>query len=491
MSGLRRTMSGHSTRRPRDTQFSSGCPIQAESGHRRILDGLRIGVWVLCPLILSACFGWGSALADEYQEEEKETAETAEMLVQHSLTGDWHGLRHLLLKEGIWSEVVYTSDFMANVSGGLHRDTFYLANVDMLLSVDLEKMAGWRNASLLVYGLGDLGGNPSSAVGDSQIIDNIQAPDTFKLYEAWFQQHFFNRRFSLLAGLYDLNAEFDMLNAAAVFINSSPGTDPTFSQSGRNGPSIFPVTSVAARAKIKFTESFYSQLAVLDGVSGNPNDPHGTHIIFDKDNGLLLTSEVGYLVIPERMVGKLPRFSRPGRRLSQERGQVYTGKYAIGIWGYTAQFPTLLSKATAGPVTTGGGNLGVYVIAEQQLFSESKARDQGLTGYVQLGRADPRFNQFEFYTGGGLVYTGLLPNRDEDILGAMVAVAYNGDTFKQAQRARGIPVGETETEIELTYRAQVSPWLAVQPDFQYVLNPGTNPSIDNAFALGLRLQTTF
>jgi porin len=52
-------------------------------------------------------------------------------------------------------------------------------------------------------------------------------------------------------GLYDLNSEFDVIEAAALFLNPSHGIGPDFAQSGRNGPSIFPVTSLAIRGEYR------------------------------------------------------------------------------------------------------------------------------------------------------------------------------------------------------------------------------------------------
>ncbi|NPC68126.1 carbohydrate porin, partial [Komagataeibacter sp. AV436] len=40
-----------------------------------------------------------------------------------------------------------------------------------------------------------------------------------------------------------------------------------------------------------------------------------------------------------------------------------------------------------------------------------------------------------------------------------------------ADRRAGLPGQGTEYHLELTYQAQVTPWMVVQPDFQYVLNP--------------------
>jgi porin len=43
-----------------------------------------------------------------------------------------------------------------------------------------------------------------------------------------------------------------------------------------------------------------------------------------------------------------------------------------------------------------------------------------------------------------------------------------------------------ETTWEMFYRVQLTPWLAVQPDLQYVVNPGGVG--ENALAAGLRLD---
>ena len=45
-----------------------------------------------------------------------------------------------------------------------------------------------------------------------------------------------------------------------------------------------------------------------------------------------------------------------------------------------------------------------------------------------------------------------------------------------------------ETAIELTYRLPVTRWLTFQPDVQYIVNPGTDPDIDDAIAIGLRFE---
>ena len=95
------------------------------------------------------------------------------------------------------------------------------------------------------------------------------------------------------------------------------------------------------------------------------------------------------------------------------------------------------------------------------------------------------------YAGAGLVYTGLLPSRSEDVLGLGVSAAFNGDDFKDAQAQAGTPVDDVETVIELTYWMPLLPWFSLQLDAQYIGSPGTDPTLDDAVLLGLRYQVIF
>ncbi|MEE1563177.1 MAG: carbohydrate porin, partial [Alphaproteobacteria bacterium] len=85
-------------------------------------------------------------------------------------------------------------------------------------------------------------------------------------------------------------------------------------------------------------------------------------------------------------------------------------------------------------------------------------------------------------------YTGLFPGRDEDRLGAAIGVGINGDPFKTANSV----TQDEEINLEFTYHAPILPWLALQPDLQYVINPGAgaNGDLGDAVVLGLRFEIT-
>jgi porin len=45
--------------------------------------------------------------------------------------------------------------------------------------------------------------------------------------------------------------------------------------------------------------------------------------------------------------------------------------------------------------------------------------------------------------------------------------------------------------IEATYRAPVSAWVTLQPDLQYIINPGGQRAASNALILGMRAEVGF
>jgi carbohydrate-selective porin OprB len=64
-------------------------------------------------------------------------------------------------------------------------------------------------------------------------------------------------------------------------------------------------------------------------------------------------------------------------------------------------------------------------------------------------------------------------------------------SYMSSQRMQGFPVTSAEKTIEITYLTQLTKRLAVQPDLQYVIHPGTDPTIPNALAFQLRFEISF
>ena len=346
----------------------------------------------------------------------------------------------------------YTFDVWRAASGGVRNGTLYLDNLDLVAEADMERLVGWDGALIHLYALYNNGQSLTDLLGDAQATSNIETgTQAFRLYEAWINQEI-GPSASLKVGLYDLNSEFDALDAGGLFIGSAHGMGTDISQSGLNGPSIFPSTSLAARMAFEPANGWTIRAAILDGVPGDPSRPKRTAVKLGGGDGALLIGEIE-APLPE-------------------------GKLLFGHWRYTTRFDDAVGGRTR-------GNDGWYLRGEHRLVRETAQPDQGLSAFFRLGIADTRFNMFGSFASAGLNYVGPIKGRDHDQLGIAVAAAFASDRYRDA-----VPSERSEVAFELTYRAGIAEWLSVQPNIQYVVDPGANLSLRNAFAVGLRTELT-
>lgn len=348
-------------------------------------------------------------------------------------------------------QLTYTGEVMGNVSGGVRKGARYLDNLDIVFEADLEKLAGWTGAQLHLYGLYNNGRSISAFAGDTQAISNIETGvSAFRLYEAWIDQKI-GERISVKAGLYDLNSEFDSLDAAGLFVSSPHGIGTDFAQSGRNGPSIFPNTSLAARFQVEPAEGWAVRAAVLDGVPGDPDHPRQTAIKLGNGDGALLVGEV--------------------------QAPLKGGKLLLGHWQYTAAFEPNDGGAAA------KGNSGTYLRGEMPIVVQG---DRRTDLFARIGTAKGRFNMFDAFASGGVKFAGWIPGREEDEFGLAVAAAFTSDSYRAAAGASA-----SEIAIEATYRAPLTSWLTLQPSLHYIRRPSADPTIPDALVIGLRAETSF
>ncbi len=334
----------------------------------------------------------------------------------------------------------YTAEVLSVVSGGISTGSDYLDNLDLVLEIDAADLWSEGAGRILLHGLYNNRSNFSAVrAGDLQGVSNIDADEALRLFEFWYELA--DTDWSIKTGLYDLNSEFDVNGAGAIFLNSSHGIGAEFGQTGENGPSIFPVSSLAFRVA-KTIGPVTARAAVLDGVPGDSGDPTSNRIKLDSEEGALAVSE---LDVP---------FANSSRLW-------------LGYWRYSAEFEWI------GGGGSSRGNDGWYVGAESGLEIGSRA----VNGFIRYGRADARFNVLSSYVGLGAVMTGTFNARPEDQLGIAVASA----------RAGGNPTRH-ETTWELTYRLRVNDHVVIQPDIQYVRNPSLSSGWDDAWIVGCRIQ---
>ncbi len=260
----------------------------------------------------------------------------------------------------ITAEAAYTGEVWRNVSGGVTQGTRYLDNVDLALTGEFQAFGA--DATIYIHGIHNNEETLSDIVGDAQVVSNIDNTDMYRVLEAWYEQQIPVWNASVKVGLYDLNSEFDAIDTAGLFLNSSHGIGIDFAQTGLNGPSIFPSTSLAARVEWAPSEQLTLRGAILDAVPNDPGDPNRMKI--DLSDGALLVGEVNYVTDNDVRLG-------------------------AGVWSYTKAFDLLVPTATE---TRSHSDVGIYAFADAVLYREPGSEGQGLTGFLRAGMADEDMN---------------------------------------------------------------------------------------------------
>jgi len=202
--------------------------------------------------------------------------------------------------------------------------------------------------------------------------------------------------------------------------------------------------------------------AVFDGVPGSLDDLSSFNLNWSTDEGALLSTELIF------------------SPYNKEYGKDYS-KYSIGGWYYTSSFETTFDG------TKQEGNYGLYVSGEHFVSTESSSSEQGLAFFGRFGIANSNFNPSDYSILGGASYIGLIPGRDEDILGLAFTSIHLSNEFRDAEEFEV----KFETIIELTYNLQLLNWMRLQPDLQYIFNPVAAPNSDYAFTAGIRAEVSF
>jgi len=476
---------------------------------------------------LSVLLGLLSLSPEELQASDTVAAlslKTQSLWEREYAIGDWGGQRTLLSDRGVLFNFTYVADVLSVVSGGIKRGTFYNGFLDLGTDIDFEKLVGWKGTHFHVNGFYPHGENGSgNYVGDIGTFSNIEAYDTYRLYELWVEQELFDGRFSLRAGQITFDSEFAVLDAyGGLFVQSGFGAPEAFSA---NLPlPVFPNAVPGLRARFAPVKGLSLQAAVFDGNVAPGLTPdhspdaapstefnrHGTDWALRPDEGALLVGEISYRfnqateeeASATRTTADSRRLAAGGRGVPQ-RG--LAGSYEAGFLYHTDAFAdiydvTLLdlhSSLAPAVARDRGADYAIYVNIEQEIWREPGTEMQGLGVFGHVAWMPQDRNFVAFSIEGGLHYLGAIPGRDKDALG--LGVAYIGISNQVAAAVRdtnhrdqtSLRQPDFEATIELVYRYQVAPWFSIQPHAQYVIQPGGTEVNDNALILGVRMNIAF
>jgi porin len=409
-----------------------------------------------------------------------------------SLLGDMWGLHPWLSKYGLSLSILETSEVLGNASGGVNQGFAYDGLTQMILQLDTQRAFNWYGGTFNVSGLQIHGRNLSADnLYTLQTASGIEADDATRLWELWYQQKFLQEdRLDVKIGQQSLDQEFMVSQNALLFVNTMFGWPMLPSADMPGGGPAYPLSALGIRARIRPVDSLTFLTGVFNGspVSDNNGDPQkqnpsGTS--FPLNGGALAIAEMQY------------SYPSLGSMVSADQSESLSGVYKLGFWYDTEDFADQEFDNE-----THQGNYAVYAVMDQMIWNDPNDPDgdRAINFFARaMGTPLEDRNPIDFSLNAGFTFHEPIPHRGDDTFGVGMGYAQVSDSVADLDQASGLPVQSGETFVEVTYQYQLTPWCQLQPDFQYVFNPGggiPNPNapgqeVKDEAVIGMRMNIIF
>ena len=402
---------------------------------------------------------------------------------QQYMLGDWGGERTKLAKEGVTFDFNDIGDFLVDVTGSQTHHATYFGRFRASTDIDFNKLSGF-DGEFYISGIWQYGRNLS---GDylhvNTLTSSIAGEESERIDQLWYKQGFFDHKMTLQLGQIAPVNEFGATDFFDILFNDELGYAPNalfntkypFSPAGKPGAVLWGDLS-------DLTPGLYAQVGVFTAYD-NPYRPdsNGVDYVDDFNHGMSGAFELGY----------------------KEQNTIYDGVYKVGA---TATPDVRYTNPATGQLYHGDYN--AYFLAEKTVYrppmtepadpkdmkstrGETVDKTKGLDLLFEFVGEPGDRNPLGYEATLGARYTGLIPCRPTDKIGAGLIYSDNSNSASDAYvNATGGGLGG-ETTIELDYQYNPSPWLSIQPDIQYIFDPGGDSSRDDIAVLGLRTIVRF
>ena len=420
-----------------------------------------------------------------------------------SLSGDWWGIRNYMEDSGVDISASYTNNIAGNPVGGQSAGFTYTDNTSFGLELNFEKLIGWKGLSVTVSGLNRAGSSLSQQnIGNQFTVQQVYGGQTVMFYALLFEQKLLDDKVSIKAGRFAAGDDFASSPIYWLYMNNGIDGNPQ-ALPVNTCFSAYPWAVWAARLRVDPTpecNAMFGVYQVSNRVFGHP-DYHGLDWSIRQGDGVLLLSQFAWtpeffkrpvekaavsdgksvVATKARSEGKTFKAVSPETEMKGLPGHYWFGAY-YSPWQF-AQF---------GTTDTASNSYGFYWHADQMVWQKSPGSDQGLTLWSSLVLS-PQQNiaKLPFQANAGVFYKGLIPTREQDytIFGLVYGKFSNNYARTVAAAGNGYP--QYEMVLEWGYRINFTKFAYVQPDLQWVINPGGTGRIPNALVLGAQMSVVF
>jgi porin len=399
-------------------------------------------------------------------------------------------LRKSLADAGFTIGGFYLGETFGN-TGGIHQGETYDGVLWTYLLGDLHKAGLWKGLcfyadSYQIHGRSITADN----IGSIVTVSNYEALPSTRLSELWLEQHLFNDHLTVRVGQLTADTEFLLSSGGSNFLDStwSWATLPSFNLPG-SGPT-YPLSTPGVRVALKPNDKWNLMVGVYNGdpagarCTGNPQVCDNDGLEFPLDSPPLVMAEGSY------------KYDQKGR---------LPGTLKIGGWnqfGTPHEQPlgsgvTVAITPNSVPIKT---DWAMYAIVDQLVWRVAGSKDAkgiGIFGRVIGGPTEQKL--VDFYVDGGITFSGMFPHRPDDILAAGFAYTGISNDVHGFNGTQDLPSARNfEALLEICYTAQLKTGWTLQPDFQYIWQPGggvPEPSgkgtVPNAAVWGVRTTINF
>ena len=460
--------------------------------------GAKLALWRMCLLgfvVLAALAVAGPARA-QIEEQGPRSDGPIQSTLRNTLPdgGDPFGSVRHLSERGIDFRLSYIADALGNVRGGQRRGWVGQGLFEPSLRLDFERLVGIHGLRAYANGffIHNTGRMRRDFVGGVNTIAAIEAMPRIRLSELWLEQSIANGLVRLRAGQLAADVEFFFSDLSPLFLQSDFPTISALNLPG-GGPA-FPLATPGVMMQVAPNEHLNFRAALFNGLVSRPGED---------DDQVRNRYNTDFRVRDPGLFFAEARFRQ--NQAVGEKGLARTVR--LGGWAHLGRFDNqrraadgslLADPSGSGVPLRRRGTGGLYAVLDQQLWRP--AGGDTLSGVSLFGRisvAPSDRSTIGFYIDGGMVFADFVPGRPHDRFGfSVIHSRYAAAVRRFDQDLLSLDPGASagrrisETNLELTYLAEIAPGFDLQPVVTHIWNPSERPG-RNALVVGLRTRILY
>jgi len=399
-----------------------------------------------------------------------------------NLFGNVGGIRSALDKAGVTYTLLYVNQAATNVRGGVRNDLAYADMFWLSGSADIEKLVGIKGASFHISftkrGGQDL--RATAGLNANLLVNEVFGQgNIYRFNHAYWQQSLFDDRLNVKVGR--ISGSFDFFPFACSFQNLTfCAAIPAYVTPNWTP---FPGYTYGIVPRVNVAKNLYIQggLYQIDSRYNQPDRAFALGPIF-RGEGSRKNIEAGW-----------------SPAIGGQAGHYRVGLFFDNVGGRDVARDVNGNDAaiTQRPLLTHKSQFGYYIMADQDVWHDPSRPDRRLTIFANLVQADRHVARLRQIAEMGAFWQGPLIARPQDEIGVAIGRVKTNEALTDADAAlRRLGVSTRaarryEYPAEFFYSLHPVPSIIVQPNVQYIVNPGGRTDNRDEMVLGLKTVIIF